>query len=254
MLGTIIGDIVGSVYEFHNYRSKNFQPFFHPTSRFTDDTVCTVAVADSILKAIHPEDSLVSWCRQYAENGGWGKRFALWFMADERAPYESWGNGAAMRVSPVGFLANTEDQVLDWADQVSGVTHSHPEALASAQAVALSVFWARRKVSPSEIRSRLSNRYGYVLDTPIEVIRSNYIRTERALESVPHAINCALQAISFEDAIRSAVSIGGDSDTIAAIAGGIAEARFGLPEEIAAEAWTYLPEDMKAVVRNFYFG
>ena len=252
MLGTIIGDIVGSPYEFHNYRDKGFDPLFHESARFTDDTVCTIAVADAIMNGVHPEDALVKWCRLYAENGGWGKQFALWFMSDQRAPYNSWGNGAAMRISPVGFRANTEEQAADWADEVSGVTHNHPEALASAQAVALCVFWARRKISPAEMRSRLRDRYGYVLDTPIEVIRATYVRTERALDSVPHAINCALQAISFEDAIRSAVSIGGDSDTIAAIAGGIAEARFGLPEEIAAQAWTYLPEDMKAVVRNFY--
>jgi ADP-ribosyl-[dinitrogen reductase] hydrolase len=252
MLGAIIGDIVGSPYEFQNLRSKRFEPLFHPSARFTDDTVCTVAIADAILNAVHPEDSLVRWCRAYAENGGWGKRFALWFMADERAAYDSWGNGAAMRVSPVGFLAQTEDQVVEWSDQVSGVTHSHPEALASAQAVALSVFWARKKVNADEIRSRVTARYGYVLDTPLEDIRATYVRTERAIDSVPQAINCALQATGLEDAIRSAVSIGGDSDTIAAIAGGIAEAMFGLPDDIAAQAWGYLPADMQAVVAQFY--
>ena len=252
MLGTIIGDIVGSPYEFHNYRKKGFDPFFHKDARFTDDTVCTIAVADAILNEIHPEDSLFKWCRLYAENGGWGKQFALWFMADQRAPYNSWGNGAAMRISPVGFLANSEDQVIEWSDVVSGVTHNHPEAMASAQAVALSVFWARNKVPVDEIRSRISGRFGYDLDTPVETIRASYVRTERAKDSVPQAINCALQASSFEDAIRSAVSIGGDSDTIAAIAGGIAEAMFGLPEEIAGTAWKYLPEDMRGVVNDFY--
>jgi ADP-ribosyl-[dinitrogen reductase] hydrolase len=252
MLGTIIGDIVGSAYEFHNYRNKGFEPFFHKDARFTDDTVCTIAVADAILNEAHPEDALVKWCRAYAENGGWGKQFALWFMADQRAPYNSWGNGAAMRISPVGFLANSEDQVTEWSDVVSGVTHNHPEAMASAQAVALTVFWARNKVPAGEIRSRISGRFDYDLDTPIETIRASYVRTERAKDSVPQAINCALQASSFEDAIRSAVSIGGDSDTIAAIAGGIAEAMFGLPEEIAGAVWKYLPEDMRGVVNDFY--
>ena len=254
MLGTIIGDIVGSPYEFHNYRDKGFEPLFHKAARFTDDTVCTIAVADAILNEIHPGDALVKWCRMYAENGGWGKQFALWFMSDQRSPYNSWGNGAAMRISPVGFLASTEDQVLEWSDVVSGVTHNHPEAMASAQAVALAIFWARNKVPVDEIRSRISGRFGYDLATPIETIRANYVRTERARDSVPQAITCALQASSFEDSIRSAVSIGGDSDTIAAIAGGIAEAMFGLPKEIAKQGWDYLPEDMQAVARDFYIG
>ena len=254
MLGTIIGDIVGSPYEFHNYRDKGFEPLFHEAARFTDDTVCTIAVADAILNEMHPEDALVKWCRLYAENGGWGKQFALWFMSDHRKPYNSWGNGAAMRVSPVGFLATTEDQVLEWSDVVSGVTHNHPEAMASAQAVALAIFWATNKVPVNEIRLRISTRYSYDLATPIEAIRASYVRTERARDSVPQAITCALQATSFEDAIRSAVSIGGDSDTIAAIAGGIAEAMFGLPDEIAARAWGYLPDDMQDVIRHVYLG
>ena len=254
MLGTIIGDIVGSPYEFHNYRDKGFEPLFHEAARFTDDTVCTIAVADAILNEMHPEDALVKWCRLYAENGGWGKQFALWFMSDQRAPYNSWGNGAAMRISPVGFLASTEDQVLEWSDVVSGVTHNHPEAMESAQAVALAIFWATNKVPVNEIRLRISTRYSYDLATPIETIRASYVRTERARDSVPQAITCALQATSFEDAIRSAVSIGGDSDTIAAIAGGIAEAMFGLPDEIAARAWGYLPDDMQDVIRHVYLG
>ena len=132
---------MGSPYEFHNYRDKGFDPLFHESARFTDDTVCTIAVADAIMNGVHPEDALVKWCRLYAENGGWGKQFALWFMSDQRAPYNSWGNGAAMRISPVGFRANTEEQAADWADEVSAVTHNHPEAIASAQAVALCVFW-----------------------------------------------------------------------------------------------------------------
>lgn len=134
----------------------------------------------------------------------------------------------------------------------SGVTHNHPEAMASAQAVTLSVFWARNKLPAGEIRSRISSRFDYDLDTPLKTIRASYVRTERAKNSVPQAINCALQASSFEDALRSAVSIGGDSDTIAAIAGGIAEAMFGLREEIAGTTWKYLPEDMQGVVNDFY--
>ncbi len=114
MLGSVIGDIIGSVYEFKNHRSKNFVPLFHLQARFTDDTVCTVAIADALVRGTDPKATLIKWCRRYAENGGWGKRFAEWFMDDNPQPYGSWGNGAAMRISPVGLLATSEDDVVGW--------------------------------------------------------------------------------------------------------------------------------------------
>ena len=254
MLGAIIGDIVGSAYEFHNHRRTDFEPLFHLKAKFTDDTVCTIAIADALTRGIEPQDSLIEWCRRYAENGGWGKRFALWFMSDNPQPYGSWGNGGAMRISPVGFLATTEEQLIDWSDHITNTTHNHQDAIASARAVALAIFWLRRKVDIREVSARLSSEFGYDLSQTPDEIRPTYKRTESAKGSVPQAIVCALQSNSFENAIRTAVSIGGDSDTITAIAGSIAEAMYGLPEEIAGKAWAYLPKDMQQVLKNEYAG
>ena len=154
MLGSLIGDIVGSAYEFSNFKGKEFAPLFHSKARFTDDTVCTVAVADALIRGSDPQSTLIDWCKRYAENGGWGKRFAEWFMDDNPLPYGSWGNGAAMRIAPVGLLANSEAEVLGWSDTVTSITHNHPDALHSAKAVALAIFWARRQAPAAEIGRR----------------------------------------------------------------------------------------------------
>lgn len=252
MLGTVIGDIIGSVYEFRNHRRKDFDPLFHPQVRFTDDTVCTVAVADALVRGADPQTTLIDWCRRYAENGGWGKRFAEWFMDDNPQPYGSWGNGAAMRISPVGLLASNEDEDIAWADAATTITHNHPHGIASARAVALAIFWARRQTNPQTIATQLTERYGYDLSVTPDDIRPAYIRTESAAGSVPQAIICALQSTSYEDAIRNAVSIGGDSDTIAAIAGGIAEALHGLPQPIAQQGWALLTPEMQRVLQAIY--
>ena len=252
MLGTITGDIVGSAYEFSYFKGKNFEPLFHAKARYTDDTVCTVAVADALTRGADPRSTLIDWCRRYAENGGWGKQFAFWFLDDDPQPYGSWGNGAAMRIAPLGLLANTEEEIIGWSNTVTNITHNHPDALNSAQAVALAIFWARQKKSAQTIGQQLSQRYGYALHLTPNDIRPTYKRTEKAIDSVPQAISCALHSSSFEDAIRNAVSLGGDSDTIAAIAGGIGEALHGIPDHIAAEAWGYLPIDMRAVISALY--
>lgn len=252
MLGTVIGDIIGSVYEFKNHRRKDFAPLFHPQARFTDDTVCTVAVADALVRGTDPQATLIDWCRRYAENGGWGKRFAEWFMDDHPQPYGSWGNGAAMRISPVGLLASSEDEAIAWADAATGITHNHPDGIASARAVALAIYWARRKIDPQNIAPQLTERFGYDLSVTPDDIRPTYTRTESAAGSVPQAIVCALQSTSYEDAIRNAVSIGGDSDTIAAIAGGIAEALHGLPQDIAQQGWAFLTPEMQRVMAALY--
>ena len=159
MLGSIIGDIVGSAYEFSGYKSKTFTPLFHPKSRFTDDTVCTVGIAQALLDNADPATTLIAWCDRYAENGGWGRAFAQWFTASKPEPYGSWGNGGAMRVSPVGFLATSEEAVIAMSDAVTCITHNHPEAMASAQAVALTVYWAKRGVEAGEIQRRLVARF-----------------------------------------------------------------------------------------------
>ncbi|PUE12835.1 ADP-ribosylglycohydrolase family protein [Limnohabitans sp. T6-20] len=252
MLGTVIGDIIGSVYEFKNYRSKGFAPLFHKQAHFTDDTVCTVAIADALVRGAEPQGTLIDWCRSHAENGGWGKSFAEWFMDDNPQPYGSWGNGAAMRISPVGLLASSEEDAIAWSDAATAITHNHPDGIASARAVALSIYWARGKVDPQSIASRLTERFGYDLSITPDDIRPTYVRTESAAGSVPQAIVCALQSTSYEDAIRNAVSIGGDSDTIAAITGGIAEALHGLPQEIALEGWKFLTPEMRHVLQQLY--
>ncbi len=252
MLGAIIGDIVGSVYEFHNYRAKDFQPFFHPNARFTDDTVCTIAVADALVFGKPPAHSLREWGRRYWDNGGWGQRFSLWLASDDGGPYNSFGNGGAMRVSAVGLLASNVDEAIALSDRVTSVTHNHPEGMRGAAATATAIHLARSGCSPSDIRQTITLRFGYDLAPTVDQIRSGYRHSERAQDTVPQALICALEAFSFEDAIRNAVSIGGDSDTLAAIAGSIAEALFGISDEMAAQAWDYLPPDMRKIIHDLY--
>ena len=251
MLGTIIGDIVGSPYEFRNHRSKSF-PLFHPRSRFTDDTVCTIGVADALLAGGDPAPVLQAWCRRYESNGGWGRRFSFWITDDDPRPYGSLGNGGAMRVSPAGLLAHSIDDALTLATRVTAITHDHPDGLRAALAVAAAIRWAREGLGAQNIRENIVERFGYDLSASVDAIRPGYQRSEESARSVPQAIICALEASGFEDALRNAVSIGGDSDTIAAIAGGIAEARFGIPPDIAAAGWRYLPEDMREVLVRLY--
>ena len=252
MLGAIIGDLVGSVYEFNNYKAKDFDPFFQPGCFFTDDTVCTAAVADSLTRHIDPAVALREWGRRYWENGGWGMRFAQWLGDDDEGPYNSYGNGAGMRVSPAGFLARTLEEAVWLSDYVTGVTHNHPQGMRGAAATAAAIYWARAGLSASEIRANITKQFGYDLRQSVDEIRPWYRYNERALDTVPQALTCALEATDFEDAIRNSISIGGDSDTIAAIAGGLAEALFGIPESMARLAWVKLPEDIQAVLTRLY--
>lgn len=251
MLGAIIGDIVGSVYEFNNYKAKDFEPFFHPRSFFTDDTVCTVAVADALVNGIDPAIALRTWGRRYEKNGGWGARFAEWLASDE-GPYNSYGNGAGMRVSPAGLLAASIDDAIRLSDHVTGVTHNHPQGMRGAAATAVAIHLARTGMAASVIRAKIVARFGYGLSQSVDEIRSWYRYNERALDTVPQALTCALEATDYEDAIRNAISIGGDSDTVAAIAGGLAEALFGIPDKIANTAWQKLPVDMREVLTRLY--
>lgn len=252
MLGAIIGDIVGSVYEFNNYKAKDFDPFFHPECFFTDDTVCTAAVAESLTRHIDPAVSLREWGRRYWENGGWGMRFAQWLGSDDEGPYDSFGNGAGMRVSPAGFLARTLEEAIYLSDRVTEVTHNHPQGMRGAAATAAAIYWARSGMDTHDIRTSIAEKFGYDLSQSVHEIRPWYRYNERALDTVPQALTCALEATSFEDAIRNAISIGGDSDTIAAIAGGLAEALFGIPENMARMAWLKLPEDIQATMTDLY--
>lgn len=252
MLGAIIGDIVGSTYEFKHFQSKSFDPFFHPRAKFTDDTVCTIAIADALLKNLNPAASLKEWGTRYWKNGGWGRSFALWLADDEMKPYGSYGNGAAMRVSPAGFLAQSLDEAVELANHVTKVTHNHPEGMRGAAATASAVFLAKAGRSSSSIRQYIVDTFHYDLSKSVDEIRPNYRHNETCQNSVPQAITCVVEATSYEDAIRNAVSLGGDSDTLSAIAGGIAEAMFGIPEDIARTGWQYLPQDMREVLTALY--
>jgi|SRR5579859_7637257 len=252
MLGAIIGDIVGSVYEFNNYRAKDFRPFFHAQAFFTDDTVCTVAVADALLNDRAPAVALKDWGRRYWHVGGWGARFGDWLSGDDMRPYGSYGNGAAMRVSPAGMLAESAEDAIALANRVTEVTHDHPEGLRGAAATAVAIHLARAGSPARGIRAEVAQRFRYDLSASVDEIRPNYRYNETCQDSVPQALICALEASDFEDAIRNAISIGGDSDTIAAIAGGVAEALFGIPEHVSASASSFLPDDMREVVTALY--
>lgn len=252
MLGGIAGDIIGSVFEKRNHKNKTFEPLFHVDARFTDDTVCIVAISEALVTGEHPTKTLQAWGREYWDNGGWGQRFGLWLADDDPQPYNSWGNGGAMRVAPVCMVAKSLEEALDLAYQVTSITHNHPEGMKGAQATAMAIWLARKKSSAEEIRQRVSQSYGYDLATTVDAIRPTYRHSEAAHLSVPQALVCALEGTSFEDAVRNAVSIGGDSDTIAAIAGALAEARFGIPEDIARQTWAYLPKKMQRVMSELY--
>ena len=252
MLGAIIGDIVGSVYEFNNYRAKDFTPFFHPKALFTDDTVCTIAVADALVNRKDPATTLREWGRRYWNNGGWGQRFALWIATDGMGPYNSLGNGAAMRVSAAGLLATSIEEAIALSDRVTEVTHNHPEGMRGGAATAVAIHMARTGRGAEEIRQAIVQRFQYDLTPSVDEIRPTYRYNERSQDTVPQALTCALEANDYEDAIRNAISIGGDSDTIAAIAGAVAEALFGISDDVAAEAWRFLPTEMRVVLQDLY--
>ena len=238
MLGAIIGDIVGSIYESRRRRikTKNF-PFFGRRCYFTDDSVCTVAVADILLSDLSPAETMQRWCRRYPRRG-YGGMFRHWIYADEPEPYNSYGNGAAMRVSPAAFLhqhGNLET-ALAAADHVTAITHNHPEGLKGARATTHAIWLAYQGGNVAAIRETIAAEYGYDLTQTVDEIRPNYAGNATCQGTVPQAIICALESDSFEDAVRNAVSLGGDSDTLAAIAGPIAEALYGIPQDIIEQA------------------
>lgn len=252
MYGAIIGDIIGSIYEFNNYKAKEFEPLFHPKAKFTDDTVCTVAIADALLNDKDPAATLREWCERYWTNGGWGKKFAKWLASGSLEPYNSMGNGGAMRVSPCGWLFDDYQEAIKAAIRVTEITHNHPEGIKGAVAVTAAIFSFKNGAAVTDVRDFVQSVCGYDLKPSVDQIReSDRVHSELAQDTVPEALTCALEAVSFEDAIRNAVSIGGDSDTIAAIAGSVAEARFGVPKARINEARIYLPNDMAALIKQF---
>jgi ADP-ribosylglycohydrolase len=250
MLGAMIGDIVGSVYEWNNIKTEDFE-FFKDRCFFTDDTVLTAATAKVLMTGISYVDAYQDFSRRYPGRG-YGGNFSHWIHAENPAPYNGWGNGSAMRVSPVGFAFDTVDEVLAEAERSAVVTHNHPEGIKGAQATALAILLGRQGASKEDIRREIRLRFGYDLDRTLEEIRPGYRFDVSCQGSVPEAIIAFLESEDYEDAIRKAISIGGDSDTIACITGGIAEAFYGgVTEKIAKQGRTYLPEEFLDIVDEF---
>jgi ADP-ribosylglycohydrolase len=250
MIGVIAGDVIGSAYEHRATKAVEF-PLFDERCRFTDDTVMTVATARAILEGVPYQRAYRELGRRYPD-AGYGGSFLGWLQAPEPRPYNSWGNGSAMRVAPIGLAFDTVADVLHEAEQSAAVTHDHPEGIKGAQATALAVFLARTGASKAEIRKELARRFGYNLRRTVDEIRPTYAFDVSCQGSVPEAIVAFLDSKSVESAIRLAVSLGGDSDTQAAIAGGIAHAFYGqVPESIDAAVRKRLPEELLDVVDAF---
>ena len=250
MIGAIAGDIIGSVYERNNIKTTDF-PLFTEESRFTDDTVLTVAVAHAILENLDYSETLKIYGRQYP-NAGYGGTFRNWIFSPGNEPYNSWGNGSAMRVSPVGWAFNTIEDVLREAEKSAAVTHDHPEGIKGAQSVALAIFLARSGAGKAEIKKEIENRFSYNLNRTLSEIRPGYKFDVSCQGSVPESIIAFLESADYEDAVRSAISIGGDSDTIACIAGSIAHAFYKeIPHHILSEVKKRMPEEFWAIVEKF---
>lgn len=250
MIGAIAGDIIGSVYEHRPIKTKDF-PLFGPMSRFTDDTVLTVAIADAIISGRPYLESVHEIGRRHPD-AGYGRTFIRWLFSSTPKPYNSWGNGAAMRVSPVGFAFRSEEDVLQHAEMSASISHNHPEGIKGAQATALAVFLARRGKRKEAIRARIARDYGYHLNRTVEEIRPAYTFDISCQGTVPEAIIAFLDSDSYEDAVRNAVSLGGDSDTLACIAGGIAEAFYGeIPKTIQERVMNCLTPDLREIAEAF---
>lgn len=256
MLGAIIGDIVGSRFEWNNHKSTDFELFTKKCS-FTDDSAMTLAVAKALLKSRNDWAALgtnavkcMQEIGQKYPNCGYGQKFYLWLHQKNPQPYRSFGNGAAMRVSPVAYAAESMEQCIAFSNAVTKVSHDHPEGLKGAEAAAAATWAALHGTSKENIRELIEDRY-YILDFTIDELRPHYRFDVTCQGSVPQAIKAFLESENFEDAIRLAVSIGGDSDTIAAIAGGIAGAYYGVPDYLSAQAMEHLPEDLLDILTEF---
>ena len=279
MLGAIVGDIVGSVYEWHNIKTKEF-PLFRDDCFFTDDTVMTCAVAEAVMNG-GTKDDFIDAMKKYGRmypNADYGGHFGAWLLSDDRKPYNSFGNGSAMRVSPCawvmncGFYARTglwPSKGRDMAKLSAEVTHNHPEGVKGAMATADAIFLCRFYFGgycedystpidddPDECKSRIKTHiertYGYDLSSnTLDKIRPTYSFNETCQETVPQAILAFLESTDFEDAIRNAISLGGDSDTLAAITGSIAEAAYGIPDSITEKAYSYLDEPLRDVLKRW---
>jgi ADP-ribosylglycohydrolase len=250
MLGAIAGDIIGSRFEGGVIKRKDFT-LIHPHCRFTDDTVLTLATAAWILDGGDYARILKDYARRYP-HAGYGGSFMRWIWMVESRPYNSWGNGSAMRVSPVGFARDEVEEVLAMAKETAAVTHNHPEGIRGAQATALAVLLARQGVAKGKIRAEIEARFHYDLSRTLDEIRPGYSFDVSCQGSVPESIIAFLESVDYEDAVRGAISLGGDTDTMACIAGGIAQAHYDvIPEPVVAAVRDHLPEELLAVLEAF---
>lgn len=260
MYGAILGDIIGQPYEFdRGHKTKEF-PLFCKNPRFTDDSVMTIAICDGILKAGLEADentmktamitSMQLWGHKYP-HAGYGGRFYQWLAMENTKPYNSWGNGSAMRVSSVGWFFETLERTREVARWSAEVTHNHPEGVKGAEATASVIWLARNGKFKAQIKEYITKEFGYDLSRTCDEIRPSYRHVESCQETVPEAITAFLEGNSFEDVIRTAVSLGGDCDTLTDIATGMAEAFYGLPEELKARCLEYTRPDMHEVMKEF---
>ncbi|WP_008313494.1 ADP-ribosylglycohydrolase family protein [Leptolyngbya sp. PCC 6406] len=252
MLGAIAGDMIGSVYEFNNQRTKDF-PLFGPDTTYTDDTILTVAVADVLCHGGDYAQTFKHYYRQYPNpTGSYGARYQQWAASDSLEPYNSWGNGSAMRVSPVGFASETLEEVLALALRTAAVTHNHPEGIKGAQVTAAAIWLGRQGKSKGAIADYITATWDYDLSPTLTDLRPTYSFDESCQGTVPPAIIAFLESTDFEDAIRNAVSLGGDSDTLTCITGAIAQGFYGpIPNAIAEQVWSRLDPPLATVTRTF---
>ena len=260
MYGAILGDIIGQPYEFDRSPKTKKVPLFCKKPRFTDDSVMTIAVCDGILKAGLDADentmktaiitSMQLWGHKYPHEG-YGRKFYMWLAMENTKPYNSWGNGSAMRVSSVGWLFDTLERTREVARWSAEVTHNHPEGVKGAESIASVIWMARNGKSKEEIKDYVEKEYGYDLSRTCDEIRSNYRHVESCQKTCPEAITAFLEGEDFEDVIRTAVSLGGDCDTLTDIATAMAEAFYGIPEELKARCLEYTMPDMHEVMKAF---
>ncbi len=259
MIGAILGDIIGSPFEFDRGNKTKEFPLFGSKSQYTDDTVMTVAVAEALMDTMGKPDeavkaaltaSMQKWGARYPY-AGYGGMFSSWRESSDPKPYGSFGNGSAMRVSSAGWLYGTLEETRHMARLTAEVTHNHPEGIKGAEATASAIFLARNGSGKEEIREYIIREFGYDLSRTCDEIRPGYHHVESCQQTVPEAITAFMEGTDFEDVIRTAVSLGGDCDTLTCIGGGMAEACYGVPEEMEAEGRNRLPADMLAVLDRF---
>lgn len=247
LFGAAIGDVIGSAYEWNNVKTTDFELFTKRTN-FTDDTVLSIAVADCLLHGKDYTETFLEYGRKYPHRG-YGGMFNRWLNKENPAPYNSFGNGSAMRVSACGCVHDTIEKTLEEAKKSALPTHNHHKGIKGAQSVAAAIFLARNGASKNEIRKYIRKTFNYKLEKSLDEIRPGYRFNETCMGSVPEAITAFLESTDFENAIRLAISIGGDSDTIACIAGGIALAYYKkVPEEIGNKVWMKLPDEFKEII------